>query len=51
MQRPVVTLRELQTVYCLEDLYDLIEVGFVNAHNERVARQIAEERAKQRRRG
>jgi hypothetical protein len=34
--RPRVTLRELQTVYGLEDAYDLLEIRLVNAHNERV---------------
>lgn len=33
---PIVTLHELQTVYSLEDLYKLLEVGLVNAHNARV---------------
>lgn len=36
LERPVVTLHELQTVYGVEDLYDLLEVGLVNAHNARV---------------
>lgn len=35
------TLRELQTVYGLRDLYDLLEVGEVEAHNARVAARIA----------
>lgn len=34
--RPRVTLHELQTVYGIEDLYKLLEVGLVNAHNARV---------------
>ena len=33
------TLRELRTVYSLEDLYNLLEVYLVNAHNQRVARK------------
>jgi hypothetical protein len=36
MERPVVTLHELKTVYDLEDLYNLLEVGLVNAHNSRI---------------
>jgi hypothetical protein len=43
--QPHVTLRELQTVYSLEDLYDLVEVYLVNAHN---ARLIAKHRARER---
>lgn len=35
-ERPSVTLRDLQTHYGLEDLYKLLEVGLVNAHNARV---------------
>lgn len=30
----VTTLHELQTVYGLEDLYDLLEVAIVDAHNQ-----------------
>lgn len=44
MEQPRVTLHELQTVYSLRDLYDLLEVGAVRAHNERV---IAVRRAEQ----
>jgi hypothetical protein len=47
MDRPTVTLLELRTVYSLRDLYDLIEVYLVNAHNRRVAKQIAEKKAKE----
>jgi hypothetical protein len=32
-ERPRVTLHELQTVYGLEDLYDLLEVGMVTVEN------------------
>ena len=46
MERPSVTLVELQTVYGLEDLYDLLEVAAVNAENAR----IDAERQRQRRR-
>lgn len=45
--QPRVTLAELQTVYGLEDLYDLLEVYMVNAHNARVA---AERRKRERER-
>lgn len=44
MEQPRVSLHELQTVYSLRDLYDLLEVGAVRAHNERV---IAVRRAEQ----
>lgn len=37
LERPVVTLRDLQTDYGLEDLYDLIEVGMVLSENRRRA--------------
>jgi hypothetical protein len=37
-----VTLRELQTVYDLEDLYDLLEVGLVNAQNMRIVMKARE---------
>jgi hypothetical protein len=30
------TLRECQTIYSIEDLYDLLEVVHVDAHNRRV---------------
>jgi hypothetical protein len=35
--KPTVTLNELRTVYTLEDLYDMLEVYLVNAHNRRAA--------------
>jgi hypothetical protein len=31
------TLRELDTVYGLEDMYDLLEILTVERHNERLA--------------
>jgi hypothetical protein len=37
-----VTLHELKTIYDLEDLYDMLEVGLVNAHNERIVRKARE---------
>lgn len=40
------TLRELQTVYSLEDLYAIIEVQAVNAHNARVTAEREAERRK-----
>jgi hypothetical protein len=42
MEYPRVTLHELQTVYSLEDLYDLLEVGTFRALNERLAYERAE---------
>jgi len=33
------TLHELQTVYSLGDLYDMLEVIAVDNHNQAVARQ------------
>lgn len=38
------TLAELQTVYGLEDLYDLIEVVNVDAYNQRVIDRKTKER-------
>lgn len=37
------TLGELDTVLGLEDLYDMIEVLTIDAHNERVARKMREQ--------
>jgi hypothetical protein len=31
------TLHELETVYGIEGMYDLLEIVSVNAHNQRVA--------------
>ncbi len=36
------TLHELQTVYGLEDAYDMIEVLMVDAHNTRILQRQAE---------
>jgi hypothetical protein len=33
----MVTLHECWTVYSVEDLYDVLEVAKVNAHNQSVA--------------
>jgi hypothetical protein len=48
MERPRVTLHELQTVYSLEDLYNLIELGAVRAHNDRAAQKRHEQDVTQR---
>lgn len=37
------TLAELQSVYGLEDLYDLIEIITVDARNARIMQERAEE--------
>lgn len=34
---------ELQTVYGLEDLYDMVEVVAIDAHNQRVAMKKVDE--------
>ena len=39
------TLNELQTVYGLEDVYDMIEVLMVDNHNQEVLQKAAERRA------
>jgi hypothetical protein len=36
------TLRECKTVYGLEDLYDLLEISQINAHNQRVLNKKTE---------
>jgi len=36
---PRVTLAELQTIYGLEDLYDVLEIFEVNHFNEGIARR------------
>lgn len=38
------TLIELQTVYGLEDLYDLLEIGRIEGYNERLAHEAAANR-------
>jgi hypothetical protein len=43
--RPHVTLAELQTVYGLEDLYDMLEVYLTNAHNARIAAKQQERKS------
>lgn len=35
------TLIELQTVYGLEDVYDLLEIARVEGYNERLAQEAA----------
>jgi hypothetical protein len=37
ISRRLATLLELQTVYGLKDLYDMVEIIVVDSHNERVA--------------
>jgi len=39
----VATLHELQTVYGVEDLYDLLEIASVETYNKALARQQPEE--------
>jgi len=39
------TLHEMQTVYSLEDVYDMIEVLMVDNHNQEVLQKAAERRA------
>lgn len=40
MSGHLATLHELETVYSLEDAYDLIEVLIIDAHNRRVANEV-----------
>lgn len=37
MSARLATLAELQTVYSLRDLFDLLEIIAVDRHNERIA--------------
>lgn len=39
--RRLTTLHEAQTIYGLEDIYDLIEIAIVDAHNEQQAEEAA----------
>ncbi|MCL1496261.1 transcription elongation factor GreA [Parasaccharibacter sp. TMW2.1882] len=41
------SLYELQTVYGVKDLYDLLEIASVQAGNERRAHQAAQRQAQQ----
>lgn len=43
------TLKELKTVYDLEDLYDMLEVYLINAHNARVVAKAREAAARENR--
>ena len=43
VSRGLATLAELQSVYGLEDLYDLVEIVVVDAHNERALAPKGEE--------
>ena len=36
------TLHELNTVYGMEDLYDLLEIISIDAHNQRVMQEKSE---------
>ncbi len=38
------TLAELQTIYGVEDLYNLIEIMNVDAHNQRVIAKMNEDK-------
>ena len=38
-EKRLATLHELNTVYSLEDLYDMLEVILIDSHNERVVRK------------
>lgn len=38
------TLRELDTVYGLQDLHDLLEIAAVDAHNRRLLNRQREDR-------
>ena len=37
VSRRLATLHELQTVYGLADLHDMLEIILVDSHNERIA--------------
>lgn len=39
------TLHELQTVYSLRDLYDLLEIATIKAENERIASEMASKKS------
>jgi 4-diphosphocytidyl-2C-methyl-D-erythritol kinase len=39
VSKGLATLHELDTVYGTQDLYDMLEIIAVDAHNERVMRQ------------
>lgn len=38
----VATLHEMQTIYGLEDVYDMLEVVSVNNHNEHVMMKVVQ---------
>lgn len=42
MTSGLATFVELSTVIGVKGLYDLLEIAAVNAHNDRVARKLAE---------
>jgi hypothetical protein len=41
--RRLATLHELQTIYSLEDLYDLMEIASVEAYNRRLIDKVSKE--------
>jgi hypothetical protein len=41
---PLATLHELQTIYGVEDLFDLLEVTSINAHNQKIAMDRAKDK-------
>jgi len=40
---PLATLHEMQTIYSLEDLYDLLEMASVDGHNRRMVEKHYEQ--------
>jgi hypothetical protein len=48
---PLATLHELNTVYSLRDLYDLIEIAAVDAFNQRVYDEHYRKQAERNNRG
>jgi len=42
------TLYELQTIYGLEDLFDLLEIAIINTANQQKRRKIEQEKRKRR---
>ncbi|AAT37734.2 gp15' E', partial [Burkholderia phage BcepB1A] len=46
VEEGLATLRELQTVYCLEDALDMWEIIMVKRTNERLASEAADKRSR-----
>ena len=46
LRTKLTTLHELQTVYSLKDMYDLLEIAAVEAYNRRVWEKYEAEKAK-----